>query len=406
MSGTMRERPANSKRWELRAYAGRDPETGNPRQVSRIFRGGKREARKALDKLVGEVDAGQHVGTTATFGKLLDLWLAKVEDLGKARTTLETYRQHVEKYIRPSLGDVRLDKLDTYRLDQYFQGLRTKGLAAGTVKLDHSVVSACLSLGVDYGWIKGNAAKRVRLREAEPSNAVVLGIDQLRMLYFGIEKDGEHVKGALEDDPDIAVTIALAALTGCRRGELCGLQWSDVDWVRQCVKVERAWVPGEGGQHLTTTKTGKGRTVYLGTAGTAILEGYRESKRELLGRDPEGWLLSYDGGATPMRAKSLTAYITKLGKRVGVPVHFHQFRHLAASELNHAGVDLPTAAAQLGHSPAVMAGTYLHSSDDRGAKAGELISAVVGRALGAPMENQARAEAESLESGLMPLPSS
>ena len=384
MSGAMRERPVNSKRWELRAYAGRDPETGNPRQVSRIFRGGKREARKALDKLVGEVDAGQHVGTTATFGKLLDLWLAKVEDLGKARTTLETYRQHVEKYIRPALGDVRLDKLDTFRLDQYFQALRAKGLAAGTVKLDHSVVSACLSLGVDYGWTKGNAAKRVRLREAEPSNAVVLGIDQLRTLYFGIEKDGEHVKGALEDDPDVAVTIALAALTGCRRGELCGLQWSDVDWARQCVRVERAWVPGEGGQHLTTTKTGKGRTVYLGAAGTAILERYRDSKVELLGRDPEGWLLSYDGGTTPMRAKSLTAYITKLGKRVGVPVHFHQLRHFAATELNHAGVDLPTAAAQLGHSPAVMAGTYLHSSDDRGAKAGELISAVVGQALTAP----------------------
>src|SRR5665811_2187696 len=123
MSGTMRERPANSKRWELRAYAGRDPETGNPRQVSRIFRGGKRDARKALDKLVGEVDAGQHVGTMATFGKLLDLWLAKVEDLGKARTTLETYRTHVANHIRPELGDVRLDKLDTFRLDQYFHCL-------------------------------------------------------------------------------------------------------------------------------------------------------------------------------------------------------------------------------------------------------------------------------------------
>src|SRR5450759_4857387 len=384
MSGTMRERPANSKRWELRAYAGRDPETGNPRQVSRIFRGGKRDARKALDKLVGEVDAGQHVGTTATFGKLLDLWLAKVEDLGRARTTLETYRNQVAKHIRPELGAVRLDKLDTFRLDQYFQGLRMKGLAPATVKLDHSVVSACLTLGVDYGWIQGNPAKQVRLREAEPAGAFALGVDQLSMLYFGTEKNGKHVKGALEDDPDIAVTIALAALSGCRRGELCGLQWSDVDWGRQCIKLARAWVPADGGEHLTTTKTGKGRTVYLGFEGTAILDRYLETKRELLGREPEGWLLSYDGGTTPMRAKGLTAYIAKLGRRVGVPVHFHQLRHFAATELNAAGVDLPTAAAQLGHSPAVMAGTYLHSDDDRGAKAGELISAVVGRALAGP----------------------
>src|SRR3974390_680738 len=52
MSGTMRERPPGSKRWELRAYTGRDSETGKPRQVSRTFRGGKREDKKALDHLL------------------------------------------------------------------------------------------------------------------------------------------------------------------------------------------------------------------------------------------------------------------------------------------------------------------------------------------------------------------
>jgi hypothetical protein len=100
---------------------------------------------------VAEVDAGQHVGTTATFGKLLDLWLAKVEDLGKAKSTMESYRIHVKKHIWPALGNVRLDKLDTFALDQYFQGLSAKGLSPATVKLDHSVVSAALTLGVDYG---------------------------------------------------------------------------------------------------------------------------------------------------------------------------------------------------------------------------------------------------------------
>ncbi len=82
-----------------------------------------------------------------------------------------------------------------------------------------------------------------------------------------------------------------------------------------------------------------------------------------------------------MRAKSLTAYMARLGRRLGVPVHFHQLRHFAATELNAAGVDLPTAAAQLGHSPAVMASAYLHSDDARGAKAGELIAGVVVGAL-------------------------
>jgi hypothetical protein len=65
----MRARPPGSGRWELRAYVGNDPETGKPRQVSRTFRGGKRLAKKALDKLVHEVAEGHHVGTTATVGK-------------------------------------------------------------------------------------------------------------------------------------------------------------------------------------------------------------------------------------------------------------------------------------------------------------------------------------------------
>jgi integrase len=147
------------------------------------------------------------------------------------------------------------------------------------------------------------------------------------------------------------------------------------------VKVERAWVTGKGGQHLTSPKTGKARTVFIGAVGVELLERYRDLKTEEIGHEPAGWLLSYDGGTTPMRAKGLTDYVTALGKKLKVPVHFHSLRHFAATELVHAGVDLPTAAVQLGHSPAVMAGTYLHSSDERGAAAGELIAGIVGKAL-------------------------
>jgi integrase len=347
-----------------------------------VFIGGKRDAAKALDRLVAEVDAKRHTGSGATFGKLLDLWLAKVEDLGRTQSTLESYRIHVRKHIRPALGDVRLDKLTAHKLDEYFQGLRAKGLAPATVKLDHAVVSAALSLGVDYEWLPSNPAKTIRLRDPDRRPVTGLTVDQLRTLYFGKDdKNGKHLKGALEEDPDVAVVIALAALTGCRRGELCGLKWSDVDWDRQCIKVERALLPVTGGQVEGTTKTGKARTVFLGEDGMAILRRYWDEKRGLLAKDPDGWLLSYDGGTTPMRAKSLTAYMARLGKRLGIPVHFHQLRHFAATELNAAGVDLPTAAAQLGHSPAVMAGTYLHSDDARGAKAGDLIAGVVGKAL-------------------------
>lgn len=81
----------------------------------------------------------------------------------------------------------------------------------------------------------------------------------------------------------MAAAIALGAFTGRGRGELCGLQWGDVDWQTSGIRVERTWVPGVGGQHLTKTKTGKSRTVFVGPEGLEMLRQYRAAKTEQAG---------------------------------------------------------------------------------------------------------------------------
>lgn len=386
MSGTLRERPPKSGRWELRAYVGQDPETGKPRQVSRVFRGAKREAVKALDKLVHEVSEGQHVGTTATFGKLLDEWMdlkrrraaaaaaaGRPRPKGLSQSTIETYETHIEKHIRPALGSVGLSKLDEHKLDSYFADLEAKGLAGATVRLEHAIIRSALSQGVRWKWMPSNPAKESSPEVAEQRTAPIINRDQFRTLYFA----------AAAEDEDMAAAIALGALTGCRRGELCGFRWSDVDWDRGSLRVERAWVPGKGGQHLTTTKTGKALTVFVGSEGVQILREYRAAKTDLLGHEPadDGWLLSMDGGDTPLRAKTLTEYVNALGRRNKIKVRLHSLRHFNRTLMNQLGVDLPTAAAQGGQTVAVMAETYLHTDDERQAAAGELVAAVIGKAL-------------------------
>jgi integrase len=189
---------------------------GPPLQVSRVFRGGKREARKVLEQLVHEVHEGHHVGTTATVGKLLDEWMKNVKRLGKASSTVDVYGIHVEHHIKPVLGTVRLDKLTVHTIDNYFASLKAKGLSARTIELDHSVLSAALSQGVDWGWLKSNPAKRAKRESAPDKPTKALTVAQLRKLYHA----------AIKDDIDTAMCIALGAVTGCRRGELLGLNSS------------------------------------------------------------------------------------------------------------------------------------------------------------------------------------
>lgn len=105
----------------------------------------------------------------------------------------------------------------------------------------------------------------------------------------------------------MAMVIALAAITGCRRGELCGLRRDDVDREHQTLRVERQWVAGAGGLQLReTTKTREHRTVSIGPSGVALPDRYRADITDRMGREPEWWLLSINGGTSPLRAKAVS----------------------------------------------------------------------------------------------------
>jgi len=74
MRGHLQE--CGPKTWRLSVYIGRDPRTGRKRYAQSTVHGTKREAERALARLVTEVDEGWHAASAAgTFGNLLDRWL-------------------------------------------------------------------------------------------------------------------------------------------------------------------------------------------------------------------------------------------------------------------------------------------------------------------------------------------
>jgi hypothetical protein len=161
----------------------------------------------------------------------------------------------------------------------------------------------------------------------------------------------------------MATAVILAAITGARRGELCGLQWLDVDWDMGILRIERQRVPVTGGDATVPTKTKQVRRIALGPGGLEVLRRYSAALDERaaaleIKRPANGWLLSYDCGCTPMRAKSLGAKITGLGKAIDAPVTTHLLRYFVATEMVGAGVDPRTAAGRLGHTPEMLLRVY------------------------------------------------
>jgi integrase len=97
--------------------------------------------------------------------------------------------------------------------------LANSGLAPLSIRKSHTILSAAFNQAVQWGWIDTNPV----LRASPPA-------------IWGAEihpPTRQELKRLLEacanDHQDLGSLIYVAATTGARRGELCGLRWSDVD---------------------------------------------------------------------------------------------------------------------------------------------------------------------------------
>jgi len=391
----MRERSPGH--WQLRAYAGDDPLTGQPMQVSRTFLGGQRAAAKALAGLVTEVQAGKFKRSTATVGQLLDKWLEAAEHTQRPRTLYEN-RRKIEARIRPALGDLRLDKLQPDVLDAAYHRWLDEGLSSATVHKYHAILSAACRQAVKWGWID-----RAPTERATPPS-----VGRREMVVPTPERLSKLVSAAELEDPVLATAIALAALTGARRGELVALRWSDVDLEAGVLRISRSLTVAQGEQHTGPTKTHQSRVLALDELGVEVLRQRRDYMADLsiraespLVADP--FVLSYNAnGAVPANPDTLTHRFSALcvsmekpalkrlqktrpkAKRKDLaptdcwPYRFHDLRHFSVTTLIAAGVDVRTVAARHGHARATMTlDRYAHALPERDREAAEVLGAAL-----------------------------
>ena len=393
--GTMRERSPGH--WELRAFIGRDSVSGKPRQATRSFHGTEKAAGKALSVLVAEVEAGRFNRTSATVGQLLDKWLEATVLSHRPRTVYEN-RRKIEGRIRPALGDVRLDKLEPDAIDAAYRGWLADGLSASTVHKYHSILSAACRQAVKWGWIDRAPTDRASPPSPVRKDMVVPAPEQLSAL----------VKAAEAEDPVLATAIALAALTGARRGELVALRWSDIDLAIGRVRIARSLTVAGGEQHTGLTKTHQSRELALEPLGVTVLRrrwdymvALSDEAESPLVDDP--YILSYNAnGATAANPDTLThgfaglcvlmekpalkrlreakPKATRLDLAPGQrwPFRFHDLRHFSVTTLIAAGVDVRTVAERHGHARATMTlDRYAHALPERDRAAAGVLEAVL-----------------------------
>jgi integrase len=208
------------------------------------------------------------------------------------------------------------------------------------------------------------------------------------------------IEAAKVVNPALPCFLRLAAVTGARRGELCGLKWSDVDFKNHRLLIERSVVVGPNGALVEKeTKTHASRRISLDTGTLESLRFYRQMCKQVAGAaggtlTGDAYVFSHDiASRTPWRPDYATLAFTRVRDELGISVRLHDLRHFAATSMLVSGHDVRTVSGRLGHADAATTlGVYAHFIESADKDAADLM----GDLLGPPSLDKSRTTSRSV----------
>ena len=219
-------------------------------------------------------------------------------------------------------------------------------LSAATIRQLHAVLSGAFGAAVRWEWIDRSpaaSAKLPRARSRPPSSPAPDAVAKIIATAQGMGLDL------------VALYLWLAAVTGARRGELCGLQWEDLDLDRGVVHVAFSYLVLPGVKVRKDTKTHQDRYLAIDEVTTALLTERRNLAAEQLADvgvelPASAFVFTHDPlGEAPWDPNWVTKKVAEIARAAGVAMTVKSLRHYSASQLLAGGIDLRNTAARLGH---------------------------------------------------------
>lgn len=377
--------PAGARSYAIdyRAGTGR----GAPKRRFVIGRHGTltpEKARIEARRLLGAVAAGGDPAEARlaerralTIAELADLYLAEGA-AHKKDSTLRADRGRIVHHIKPLLGRKRADQVTRADIERLLidvksgktavpippKGERTSGSlpsgGAGAAAQSVTLMGTLLAFAVQRGVRTDNPARGVKKPPVRKMERF-LSEAEIARLAEALDADA-----ARSGNPYPAAAIKLLLLTGCRRGEIIGLQWAHIDVERLCLR-------------LPDSKT-REKVIYLNPPTLALLSGLPR-----ISGNPH--VIAGERAGLPFGGIDKVWFRVRAAARLD-DVRLHDLRHSFASIGAVGGLSLPIIGALLGHKHTATTARYAHLSADplRAANdaVGARIAAAMTRRTGAP----------------------
>lgn len=330
----------------------------------------KAEARRLAAEIVVELGGGgRHREGRTTVGDMLDVHLDKA-----AKDWSPTYHHdacRVVENLPARFTDRPVRDVTSGVLLALYDQLEAEGWTPWRIKRAHTVLSTAFQMAIPYGWATTNPCRDVAPPTPAKADINPPTDEQVRAILAAA--------GGLD-----LLAFRLNSTLGIRRGDLVGLQWSDVDFDRGEILIARSLAYTPGRIHVMPTKAGprSHRRLALDLPLAAMLRRWKTEQGEMAlanGLPGPLWIMSSDAGVTPWRPDRPSRVFRKLAARCGAAgIRLHDLRHYFATSMLNDGVSVHDVAGMLGNTPAVVESTYRHWLPGRGREAVERHAARLG----------------------------
>jgi integrase len=331
-----------SRIWLVRVSLGRDQKTGTRRYHNKTVHGSLREAQSYLSKRLEEQEIGRlQPAITVRLDSFLDQWLVTVV---KPRVRERTYRDYegmLQRYIRPALGEKRLNAITQFDLQKIYSGMFEGGLSARTIQYTNAVLQSAFRQAVRWKMLIEDPCASVDLPRMKRKEMEALSVEECRS-FLDAARESEFF-----------AVFAVALTTGMRPSEYLALKWSDIDWKRGTASVCRSLQFFKGGWTFDDTKRKRSRRVvklqgFVMDALSKLQKLTREGNWD--GVKPDHDLIFRTSTGDPLKQQRVKAEFWRLLGMADIrKIRLYDLRHTAATLAVAAGVSVKVISDMLGH---------------------------------------------------------
>lgn len=393
--------------YQIKVTRGRDPLSGkqltpytmtfNPPPTWDTW--SRKAKERKLQEIAGEFEASCKNGTVLTkeerfqkaveeakepsFSEYADSFL-KAGIGSKSINTKALYGRILDRACA-EFGQIKMKDITPLLLKNYLSSLQNdekseatgKPFSHSTIKAHYKCLHALFGAAVDDEIIPYSPMQRMKApkprKDEEISQPLSYTADQIK-----------YILECLENEPIMwRAWMWFAIDSGCRNGEIVGLQWKDIDFDTGAVTISRnAQSTSGNGTYITTPKNKQRRSFFLNPPALATLKKWRAVQRTMffqMGvKNEDNWVFTQNNGKM-IHPGSPRTFLIRFGERYNLPgIHPHALRHTMATLSISNGADVVSVSKKLGHSsPSITLNVYAHANEEAQRKTNEALASAI-----------------------------